>query len=634
MDDDLTDKFGKLPDEVLAELQSMLSLYTIDTDELFFKWEGYCMKMGEDVKLDLKNVFAFKKDVQQEFEAEMRSKPRPGQSSTNRPGQRTAKNAGDMFNMLDGLVPATPRSGPSAMKRKLDKASYETPLAERTSKLAMGSSPVGPPPGFKLPQSPATTAIPFRKRLEPGKVMEILNPQIEMPSLPLPGFESYEPRVEFTVQFEKEKYSYKPMFQKLSHVAQYLDDRIENYAEEIQKEHNIPNEDFCNPNSVLPEEVVVVGRIVSDAIDSQKRNNEASLLLESSRGRGEGRRIPLDLSAVKGYAFFPGMIVAFRALNPTGQRLIVKSIISPPRLHESASGVLRLEDERRRLSLGNMNVFIAAGPYTTDDNLDFEGLIELVDKIVETCPDVVFLNGPFIDAEHPKVKLGDFPVDMDNFSGYVMEDLFKEKITSQLKRITKSLVVMVPTTRDAVSRHLAFPQEALQRRPLGLPMNIKLIPSPCIISTNNITIGISSADILFHLSTEEVKTSGKGIEMNTFHRMVGHVISQSNFYPLFPPPAKSQVGYTMSLDTAELHLADLEHKPDVLILPSNLPGTVRVVNNSVTINPGFLSTKRTSGTYAFMTVEPPNAILDSNEDPKANLKHKVHERARVEIRRI
>ncbi|EPS37365.1 hypothetical protein H072_8945 [Dactylellina haptotyla CBS 200.50] len=631
--EELVDKFGDLPDEIMTELQSMLTLYRIDAEELFFKWEEYCLKMGEDVKTDLKNVRAFKQDTREQFEIEMRSKSKTSQTPAGRGAQRTVKNAGDMFNMLDNLAPATPRTGQSAAKRKLDKASYETPLAERTSRLAVGSSPVGPPSAFKLPASPAAS-IPFRSRIDPGKVMEVLNDQIEIPTLPLDGYDSFKSRVELITNVLVPRFSYKPMYQKLTEASQYLDDRINDYTDAIQQEHSLPDEDFCNPSAKLPEEVVVVGRIVSDVMDSQKRTNEASLLLEGSRGKGEGKRVRLDLSALKGYALFPGMLAAFKAINPTGDKLLVKSVLSPPRYPEAASKVQELEKEMEKLMLGNLNVFMAAGPYTPDDNLDFEGLTELVDKIVEKVPDVVFLTGPFIDTEHPKVKLGDFEIDMTNFSGYVLEDLFKEKITSQLKRITKSLVILIPSTRDAVSKHVSYPQEPLQRKLLGLPTNVRLLPNPCVLSINEVVFGISSLDILFHLSMQEVKSAGKGIETNTFHRMVDHVISQNHFYPLFPPPEKSQVGYTIPLDVVWLELCEFPVKPDVLILPSTLPGSARVVNGAVTINPGFLSTKRQSGTYAFMTVESPGEILDSNRDPEADLKHRIYNRARVEIRRI
>ncbi|KAK6521136.1 DNA-directed DNA polymerase alpha subunit pol12 [Arthrobotrys conoides] len=638
--EDLAEKFGELPDEVMAELQNMLRIYNIDAEELFFKWEEYCLKMGEDIKLNLKNITTFKNDAREQFEIEMRAKSKTTHAPATRGVQRTAKNTGDVFNMLDGLTPATPRSaGPSAAKKKFEKAGYETPLAERTSKLAVGSSPVGPGPGFRPPG--AVAAVPFRNRPDPGKVMEVYNPDIEIPELPLPGYPGYESRVQFAALIKAENFRYKPMYQKLVAGSQVLDDRIEEYAVAIQKEHNISNEDFCNPCSRLPEEVTVVGRIVTDVMESQKRGNEASLLLEASRGDGEGARVRLDLSALKGYAFYPGMTVAFKATNPTGDKLLVKSVLTPPTYFGAGSKPSDMEEEFRKLAAGNFNVFMAAGPYTTDDNLDFEGLIELVDKIVETEPDAVFLSGPFIDTEHPKVKLGDFPVDMSTFSGYVLEDLFKEKITSQLNRITKSMVLLVPSTRDAVSKHVSYPQDRFQRKLLGLQANVQLLTNPCMIALNEIQFGISSADILFHLNMQEVKASGKGIEMNTFHRIANYVISSSHFYPLFPAPEASQVGYTTPIDLQWMRLAEFPGniKPDVLILPSKLPGTVKVVNGVVTINPGFMSTTRTAGTYAFMTVEPPTKILAEENivpppDNDFTLKHRIYNRARVEIRRI
>lgn len=638
--EDLAEKFGELPDEVMVELQNMLRIYNIDAEELFFKWEEYCLKMGEDIKLNLKNITAFKDDARDQFEIEMRVKSKSAQAPAARGPQRTAKNAGDVFNMLDGLTPATPRSsGPSAAKRKFEKAGYETPLAERTSKLAVGSSPVGPGPGFRTPG--AVASIPFHSRPDPGKVMEVYNPSIEIPQLPLPDYPGYQSRVQFAALINPHKFQYKPMYQKLTMGSQVLDDRIEEYAAAIQDEHNIPNDLFCNPCSKLPEEVVVVGRIATDVMDSQKRSNEASLLLEASRGGGNGGRVRLDLSALKGYAFYPGMSVAFKAINPTGDKLIVKSVLDPPTYYGAGSKPEEMEEELRKLAAGNFNVFIAAGPYTTDDNLDFEGLTELVDKIVATEPDVVFLSGPFIDTEHPKVKLGDFPVDMNNFSGYVLEDLFKEKITSQLNRITKSMVLLVPSTRDAVSKHVSFPQDRFQRKLLGLQANVQLLTNPCMIALNEIQFGISSADILFHLNMQEVKATGKGIETNTFHRLASYVISSSHFYPLFPAPEASQVGYTTPIDLQWMRLCDFPRniKPDVLILPSKLPGTVKVVNGVVTINPGFMSTTRASGTYAFMTIEPPTKILEEENvvpppDPDFTLKHRIYNRARVEIRRI
>jgi hypothetical protein len=49
-------KDASLPADVLAELQSMLRLYSISAEELDFKWQAYSIKMGGEDKMDLKSA--------------------------------------------------------------------------------------------------------------------------------------------------------------------------------------------------------------------------------------------------------------------------------------------------------------------------------------------------------------------------------------------------------------------------------------------------------------------------------------------------------------------------------------------------------------------------------------------------
>lgn len=63
-----------LPKDILAELQSVLRVHSITAEELFYKWESYSIKMGEEVKLNLDTVRGFKHDVQEALERESRGK--------------------------------------------------------------------------------------------------------------------------------------------------------------------------------------------------------------------------------------------------------------------------------------------------------------------------------------------------------------------------------------------------------------------------------------------------------------------------------------------------------------------------------------------------------------------------------
>lgn len=94
----VTEKFGELAPEVLSQLESMLRIYGIPAEELFFKWESYCIKMGsDDTELNLDTVQAFKKDVHELFEKDMKSKTRLHGTNTSKPAARAprVKNTGD-----------------------------------------------------------------------------------------------------------------------------------------------------------------------------------------------------------------------------------------------------------------------------------------------------------------------------------------------------------------------------------------------------------------------------------------------------------------------------------------------------------------------------------------------------------
>lgn len=55
--------------EILDVLESIMRVHSLSADELFIKWEVYCLKMGsEETKLDLETARMFSKDVQDAVE--------------------------------------------------------------------------------------------------------------------------------------------------------------------------------------------------------------------------------------------------------------------------------------------------------------------------------------------------------------------------------------------------------------------------------------------------------------------------------------------------------------------------------------------------------------------------------------
>lgn len=90
----------ELSTEILTELQSITRIHDLPPEELSYKWESYCMKMGAETRLDLKTARDFKKDLQEALEREARSKTTKGiEKRTVAATPRAGGGGGDAFNM-------------------------------------------------------------------------------------------------------------------------------------------------------------------------------------------------------------------------------------------------------------------------------------------------------------------------------------------------------------------------------------------------------------------------------------------------------------------------------------------------------------------------------------------------------
>lgn len=122
---------GTLEPDVVSELESMARLHDISTEDLYFKWESYCIKMDVDTQaVTLSNVRGLKQGIQDELEksqhrVQLKNERKTGPTPRAKPGAK----GGDVFGMLDGLVPSTPStgrlnkapgSGGSSLRRRMD----------------------------------------------------------------------------------------------------------------------------------------------------------------------------------------------------------------------------------------------------------------------------------------------------------------------------------------------------------------------------------------------------------------------------------------------------------------------------------------------------------------------------------
>ena len=420
--------------------------------------------------------------------------------------------------------------------------------------------------------------------------METLNEHLPVAEAPIAPFA--ESRIKFTSNTDVKKFSYKPMAMRLSESSEILDERIDEFTNIVQKAHNLEDAAFGNAACQSTSEIVAVGRIASDTPESKLV--AASLVLETSRRMGAGRRVPLKLNSSLSFQFFPGQIVALRGQNASGEDFVVSEILAIPFLPDPRSAPTAVEASNERLGdtaeSSPLNVIFGSGPYCADDNLAFEPLNALCSKAADDSVDALVLSGPFLDVEHPLLASGTF--DLPDIKGLGLDatisTLFHHMIAAPLQRLCNAnpniIVVLIPSVRDAVSKHVSWPQEQLPRKDLGLPKQARMMTNPCTFWLNEVVVGVSSQDVLGELWKEEVIGGSNQQDMLT--RLPRHLIEQRHYFPLFPPVAREDLPKTGTesglatgacLDVGYLKLGEmLNVRPDVLVTPSVLPAFARV----------------------------------------------------------
>ncbi|KAL2048259.1 hypothetical protein N7G274_000170 [Stereocaulon virgatum] len=642
----------ELPPDVLGELRSILRLHSISPQELLYKWESYTMKMGsEQTKLDSETARAFKKDLQEMLErdsrgkAHLRSIDMRGAFAT----PRSVAKGDNVFGMLDGIVPNTPvpQRTNGSTKRK---SAFETPAVPKFNKADGMSSPSDA-------RTNGTTSLGFSQRQNAGQLVETLNEHLPVCQAPIaPPAES---RIKLTANTDLKKFSYKPMAMHLSEASEVLDDRIDEFQSLVQAYHSLEDSAFGNAANQATSEIVAVGRIASESMEGKL--NASSLMLETSRRTGAGLRIPLKVESIS-HEFFPGQIVAVRGINASGLYFSVNEVLEMPLLPPAASLPSTLDALNERLGLDEdnsesaahaVNVLVTSGPYTADDNLAFEPLNTLCEKAAEVCADVLVMVGPILDLEHPLVASGDFELPDDpgiQPDQATLNDVFRILVGKPLRNLVVQVpnitIILVPSVRDAVNKHVSWPQEQFDKKVLGLPKQAKVVTNPVTISLNEIVVGISAQDVLDDLRREEVKV-GIPKENSILARLPRHLIQQRHFFPLFPPADRKSLLKTgteegiatgMPLDVSYLKLGEwLNVRPDLLITPSSLSPFAKVVESVLVVNPGPLSKRKGPGTYAQLSIHPRKVTEDERDGERAGgtmVGHHLFDRARVDVVRI
>ncbi|KAK9696353.1 DNA-directed DNA polymerase alpha subunit pol12 [Basidiobolus ranarum] len=496
-------------DDLLKECVTLCECYALTPEDLWYKWEALVMKLeqqGEEISLDRVHFMSLKRQVEESFEKKHKDtrSTKPTYAIKGEPNYSNNFTSDNLDDFLAVIAPSTPSRNRSYLRN----TDVHTPSPTRIKKLNYGS-PVAP--------SPQTQR--FAERSNRARIEDIYNPHLKSYVSP-EGMVSSRRRFEFQEKDEKEVREYRYMFEKISEKSKVLDDRIENFADIFRETYNW--EILSNPAQSTQSSVVTGGRVCSD---SEAKINDKSILLEPSRIIGSGLRVQLDLNEIPSFAMFPGLIIGVEGLNNTGASFTASKVFQapvPPRSMTPVSQLLFNNYDDSRLGGRPLGMVVASGPYRLDDNLDFVPFAELLATIGKEKPDILLLVGPFVDQDHPLIREGDF-------DGTV-EEIFDEYIAQPLRDLENSSpstsVFLIPSIRDIVHDYYIFPQPALDSYEFRLPKNVQTLSNPAQFTINEIHFAISSHDILFHLSGDEI---GRNPAFkDRMGRLARHVLEQRN----------------------------------------------------------------------------------------------------------
>jgi DNA polymerase alpha subunit B len=464
---------------------------------------------------------------------------------------------------------------------------------------------------------PHTPAGPgkFKERCSNGAVHAVLNESVTVPAsckddgAPPPAIEVLGAPVAADARF---------MVDRLMDKAAYLDHRITTFERAVEAAGG------GEPHSVATaaqNPTIFVGRVCCDTENS--KINPQSVLLEGSLGSAAGARVRLDLTSCPDFRLFPGQVVTVKGTNPSGFCVVASEVLPGLPLPQPTAS-----------AAPGLSAIVAAGPFTTSEDLEYEPLAALLEHAADQKPDLLLLAGPFVDADHPAVRGGLLEETFDQ--------IFESRVVAQLNRFCERVggatrVVLLPSPRD-VHHDLTFPAGPLPAD--GADAAVVQLPNPATFKCNEVVLGCSSVDWLMACTKEEASRSSAPVDR--LPALAGHVLAQRSYFPMFPPPA------TVPLDTARAYGLELPCTPHVLVTPSDLAPFAKVTAvaqptleapqeaeggekmevepaapiNVVAINPGRLTKGTTAGTFAHLWV------------PEGAAGEGLHAACRVEIKKL
>lgn len=423
------------------------------------------------------------------------------------------------------------------------------------------------------------------------------------------------------------------MFTTLKERADNLEGRLDEMAVAMVAAYNL-GELVAPVGTVANHPIVCIGRIVVASETGEGKINRTSVLLEGSRddatATGTFGRIALDLSEMPGFSLFPGQVVAVKGICNRSDRMVVQAIyhgLPPPPAALPVHNARALCDSAFATGSGPLRVWVACGPFCIGADLEWSPLTDLLAEAQDPDappPDVIILMGPFLDADHPRVKSGDLMIQTDDGQVHCLtpQEVWEGKVAPLIEDAlaTKALAhthLVIQSAWTDFNGHPIIPgwplldadtecfeNESVRKR-------VTVVSNPATFTIGGLTFASTSTDIIHTLNRDEVTVSkptvpGGGRKVDKLARLAQHMLEQRSFLPMFPLPSSETEG-SLPLELNQLWHLGLPVCPDILIAPSKLKVFSKPVGPTLMINPGNLCRGNIGGTYARLTVFPQTA---------------------------
>lgn len=375
-----------------------------------------------------------------------------------------------------------------------------------------------------------------------------------------------------------------------------------------------------------PNVVTAVGRVRVELDGSEGvvagRINPSSVVMESV----DGNLLKLDLRRIneaKVPLFLnPGMVVAAEGVNLNGRCMDVHAIYDNcmPVVDRARSTGNATQDD---VDTPVASIIVAAGPFTTMDNLKYEPLDELLQVVIRERPHLVLLTGPFVDVAHPHIT---------HATSVPFETVFEKRVLQRIVDARKKMAadggfgsefILVPSLDD-VNHEPVCPQPRFEFSHTSVgATEVHVVANPCVMKVMSkdekfeASIGISSLPALQDISADSLCWN----KSDRLAAIVSHMLRQQSFYPTFPPGKGVPLDCTM-LDGLDVPESNTCPSVDMMIMPSRLKAFAKCVDaGAVGVNPGLSCRGNSGGTYAEICValhpcdrpRPPNWNEDRTE---------------------